>query len=297
MSATSLEERKVKVTVQVSRPDADGEVVPEIYTFLQHRMRISVRQGGAQFGNARVEIFGAPLDTMNTIARLWLDPLTPLNNDTLSIDVWDGLDYVPFFSGVITWSGVNGMSMPAVSLLLEANSGFALMNAAASPYSNAGPVTLKDAVTAIAAQGNFEVDYGDDAINPQLIDVRVTGSPMEQIHALMNQFPALTWSNGLSRLLIRSVGAPFNAEPITVSIQTGLMQLPTYSSSGLQFDTLFNPRLMPGRACQFETAFDFVNETLWVASVLIHNLDPNMPGGQWTTSCAANAYGPIGNNQ
>lgn len=290
-------ERKARVTVTVTRANASGEQTPETYTFLQHRMRIGVRQGGNQFGNAKIEIFGVPLDTMNNIARLWLESLTPQNTDTVAIDVWDGHDYVPFFSGVISWSAVNGAGMPAVSLIIEANAAMALMNDPASPYANAGPVSLQAALTTIAAAQNFSLDYSTTAPQYQLTDVRVTGSPMEQIAGLMRHFDDLTWFVNLQRLIVRSANAPFAADAINIAPDNGLMRLPVYSSSGLQFDTLFNPQLRPGIACNVQTAFDFVNRTLWVAAVLSHTIEPNVPGGQWTTSCAANSFGPNGNNQ
>lgn len=259
-------------------------------------MRINVRQGGNQFGNAKIEIFGVPPDSMNLIARLWLQSMTPQNTDTVAIDVWDGFDYVPFFQGVIAWSAVNGAGMPAVSLIIEANAAMALMNATASPYANAGPVSLQSVLTTLAALQDFSVDYSNTAPQYQCTDIRLTGSPMEQIAGLMSHFPDLTWFVNLQRLVVRQAGAPYSADAISIAADNGLMRLPVYSQSGLQFDTLFNPQLRPGVACNVTTVFDFVNRTTWVAAVLSHMIEPNVPGGQWTTSCAANAFGPRGNN-
>lgn len=296
MSFNTFVERKARVTVTVTRTDASGAQTPETYTFVQHRMRINVRQGGNQFGNAKIEIFGVPPDTMNNVARLWLQSMTPQNTDTVAIDVWDGFDYVPFFQGVIAWSAVNGAGMPAVSLIIEANAAMALMNATASPYANAGPVSLQSVLTTLAALQDFSVDYSNTAPQYQCTDIRLTGSPMEQIAGLMSHFPDLTWFVNLQRLVVRQAGAPFSADAISIAANNGLMRLPVYSQSGLQFDTLFNPQLRPGVACNVTTVFDFVNRTTWVAAVLSHMIEPNVPGGQWTTSCAANAFGPRGNN-
>ena len=297
MTFNPYTERKARVTVNVTRADASGNQTEQTYTFIQHRMRINVRQGGKQFGNAHIEIFGVPLATMNNIARLWLESLTPQNTDTVEIDIWQNNQYVPFFQGVITWSAVNGAGMPAVSLVIEANASFALMNATASPYANAGPVALSDALTAIAAPQGFSLDYSESAPQYQLTDVRVTGSPMEQIAALMNHFGNLTWFVNLQRIVVRTAGAPFSADSIRIAADNGMQRLPIYSSSGLQLDTLFNPQLRPGVACDIETSLDFVNRTVWVAAVLAHQLEPNLPGGQWTTSLACNSYGSKGNNQ
>lgn len=296
MSFNTFIERKARVTVTVTRTDASGAQTPETYTFVQHRMRINVRQGGNQFGNAKIEIFGVPPDTMNNVARLWLQSMTPQNTDTVAIDVWDGFDYVPFFQGVIAWSAVNGAGMPAVSLIIEANAAMALMNATASPYANAGPVSLQSVLTTLAALQDFSVDYSNTAPQYQCTDIRLTGSPMEQIAGLMSHFPDLTWFVNLQRLVVRQAGAPYSADAISIAANNGLMRLPVYSQSGLQFDTLFNPQLRPGVACNVTTVFDFVNRTTWVAAVLSHMIEPNVPGGQWTTSCAANAFGPRGNN-
>ena len=296
MTFNTFTERKARVTVTVTRADSSGAQTPQTYTFVQHRMRINVRQGGNQFGNARVEIYGVPPDTMNNIARLWLEVLTPQNSDTVAIDIWNGQDYVPFFSGVVSWSSVNGGGMPAVSLVIEANAAMALMNATASPYSNAGPVALQDALTAIASPQGFSLDYSKTAPQHQLTDVRVTGSPMEQIAALMNHYTDLTWFVNLQRLVVRAASAPFTDVPVRIAADNGMNRLPVYSSSGVQLDTLFNPLLRPGVACDIETQqFDFVNRTIWVAAVLSHQIEPNLPGGRWTTSLACNAFGTKGN--
>jgi len=297
MTVNPLQARRARVTVTVTRPDATGEQVEQTYTFTEHRMRITVRQGGNQFGNVKVELFGTPLATMNQIARLWLESLTPQNTDKLSVDVWDGEDFVPFFQGVVTWSAVDASGMPQVKLVIEANAAMALMNMSASPYSNAGPVKLEDALTAIAGLGGFQLDYSDAAPRYMLTDVRVTGAPLEQISKLMSQFKDLTWFINLQRLIVRKVNSPFSADAIRVAADTGLQGFPVYSTSGLQLVTVFNPRLRPGVALDVQTPFDFVNRTQWVTAVLQHQLDVNVPGGRWDSAVASNSYGRKGNTQ
>jgi hypothetical protein len=297
MSVNPLQERRARVTVTVTRPDAQGAQVEQQYSFEEHRMRIAVRQGGNQFGNAKVDIYGVPLDAMNQIARLWLESLTPQNTDRLAIDVWDGEDFIPFFQGVITWSAVDASGMPNVKLTVEANAAMALMNMVASPYANAGPVKLEDALASIAALGGFALDYSDTAPRYMLTDVRVVGTPMEQIGKLMSHFKDLAWFVNLQRLVVRKVNAPFSADAVRIAADTGLQGFPVYSTSGLQLQTIFNPRLRPGLALDVVTPFDFVTRTLWVTAVLQHQLDVNTPGGHWTSAIAANAYGKKGNTQ
>lgn len=290
--------RRARVTVNVTRPNSAGEQEEQSYSFMNHRMKIMVRQGGKQFGNAKVEVFGVPLATMNQIARLWLETLTPQNTDTLAIDVWDGEGFVPFFQGVITWSAVDASAMPQVKLVIEANAAMALMNAAPSPYANAGPVQLSDVLTALIAPAGFTLNYAEGAPDYQLVDTRVQGAPMEQVSQLMNGFPALTWFINLQQLIVRQANAPFTSDSIKISAETGLQGFPVYSTSGLQFSTIFNPRLRPGVALDVSVKdFEFVNRTLWVCAVLAHSLDVNFPNGHWTTAVASNSYGQKGNNE
>jgi hypothetical protein len=288
--------RIAQVIVSVSRPDANGNAQQQTYNFQQHRMRIQVRQGGKQFGNAKVELYGVPLATMNQIARLWGEALTPQGTDTIQINVWNGSTFIPFFQGVIAWSAVDPSRMPQVALVIEANAGMALTLNPASPYSTPGGVTLQSALEAIAQPAGFQVDYAKTAPTYQLAATRVTGAPLEQIGALMAHYPNLTWNTSLQRLQIRTALAPIDSNQVDISADTGLQGYPVYSTSGLQLATIFNPLITPGAALNITTEFDFVNRTLWVASVLAHTLEPNMPGGQWTTQLAANSYGAKGNN-
>lgn len=299
MSYNPFVERRARVTVNVTRADNAGKQVEHSYSFEQHRMRIGVRQGGKQYGNAHVEIFGVPLSSMNTIARLWMESLTPQNTDTMSIAVWDGKDFVPLFQGVITWSAVDASGMPQVKLVIEANASMVLMNTTASPYaSGTGPVALPDALTNILKPQGFSLDYSESATRYQLTDVHVTGSPLEQVSTLMRHYDDLSWFCNLQRLIVRRANAPYNEDAIRIASDTGLQGFPVYSSSGLQFSTVFNARLRPGAPLDVQVKdFDFINRTKWVAAVIAHQIDVNYPGGQWTTALAANSFGAKGNGQ
>lgn len=288
-----LQERRARVTVNVVRPSAQGERALT-YAFEDHRMSIQVGQGGNQFGNAKVAIYGAPLDAMNKIARLWLEVLSPSNTDTLTIDVWDGSNFVPFFAGVITWSAINAGAAPQVALEIEANSAMVAMNTVAAPYAQDAPVALQDALQQILEPTGLVVEFADSVPVLDIQRAHLTGTPMDQAAALMNYFPELTWYINLQRFLVRPVNGPLGGDAIPINKTNGMMGYPTYSTSGVQLVTIFNPRIRPGLALDIQTMFDFVNRTKWVAAVLQHNIEPNTPGGQWTTAIAAQSYGSKG---
>lgn len=291
----TLVPRRARVTVDVVRPNQDGKGDSALsYEFEQHRMSIQVGQGGNQFGNAKVQIFGVPMDDMNQIARLWLETLTPSATDKLRIDVWDGSNFVPFFSGVITWSAVNASGAPNVVLEIEANDSAIGMVQPATPYAQEGPVLMKDALEAVLGPVGLVVELAESVPVYQLTKVRLNGTPIDQASQLMSAFPDLTWYINLQRFLVRPANGPLGGDPLPVNKTTGLIGYPVYSTSGITLATLFDPRVRPGLALDIQTAFDFVNRTKWVAAVLQHNLQPNMPGGQWMTQIAAQSYGTKG---
>lgn len=288
-----LVERRARVTVKVTRTEGE-DTVESTYAFEQHRMSIQVSQGGGLFGNAKVQVFGVNLDAMNKIARLWLEVLSPSNTDTLSIDVWDGSAFVPFFQGVITWSAINASGAPNVALEIEANDSMVGMNTIAPPYAQDTPIALKDALTAILAPTGLVVEFAESVPELQFQKAHLVGTPMEQANTLMNYFPELTHYTNLQRFIVRPVNAPLGGDPIPVNKTTGMIGYPTYSTSGITLATLFNPRIRLGLALDIQTIFDFVNRTKWIAAVLQHNIQPNWPGGQWVTQIAAQSYGSKG---
>lgn len=292
-----LVERRAKVTVKVTRPSETegGEEQTLTYAFEQHRMSIRVSQGGAQFGNAKVSIFGVNMDAMNKIARLWLEVLSPSNTDTLTIDVWDGSNFVPFFAGVITWSAINASAPPAVALEIEANSAMIAMNTVAPPYAQGEPVFLRDALAEVLASTDLVTEFADSVPEYQIQRVHLVGTPMEQAITLLNAFPELTWYINLQRFLVRPVNGPLGGDPVKIDRYSGMVGYPTYSTSGVTLATLFDARIRPGLALDIQTeSFDFINRTKWVAAVLQHDLQPNTPGGQWVTQIAAQSYGSKG---
>lgn len=299
MPLNTFVERIAQVTVTINRPSPQGGTTQQTFNFVNNRMKIRIRDGGAQMGNCRLEIYGVPLASMNQIARLYLMPLTPINTDTVSIAVWDGYNFVPLFQGVISWSAISAAAMPHVALVIESNTSFAMMNAAASPYANGTPVTLQNVLKAIVTPAGYTLDYSAEAPTYMIQRVRLTGSPSDQIQALLRHFPDLTYNVHLQRVIVRSANAPYSssANAVTISAATGMQTAPEYSTSGVTFSTLFNPQITPGTALAFNTQFAYLNQTQWVVSVLQHDLEPNVFNGKWTSSIAANAWGKTGNTQ
>jgi hypothetical protein len=299
MTLNTFVPRIAQVTVTINRPDAQGNVTPQTFNYQANRMKIRIRDGGAQFGNCHLELYGVPLAEMNQIARLYLMPLTPQNTDTVSIGVWDGYNFVPLFQGVVSWSAIDAGSLPGAALIIESNSSFGAMNTPAAPYTNNGAITLQNILQVLAGNAGYTVDYSAQAPQYTIQRVRLTGSAMDQIRSIMSHFPDMTFNVHLQRLIVRSANQPFDStqNAIQISAATGMSNAPVYSTNGVSFTTLFNPQITPGSALAFTTQFSYLNQTQWVASVLQHDLEPNVFQGKWISSVAACAFGKTGNTQ
>lgn len=283
--------RRARVVVTVTRPDSTGAPQEYRYQFSDHRMKIVIQQGGGVYGGAQVMIWGVPLASMNRIARLWAEPLTPQVTDRVEIGVWDGQDFVPIFDGLMMWSTIDASAMPDVKLVIEANSATQLAAVPVTPYSNPGPIALRDVLTSVAALGGMPLDYSDAIGEILMTDVRARGTPLDQVTSIMSGYKSLVWYVNLQRLVVLANDAPIGADSIRVAPDTGLIGWPAYSSSALQVSMLLNPKVRPGVTLEVISDFAFVTRTRWLAQVIRHEIDVNLPGGRWATSVACARFG------
>ncbi|MFT0172407.1 hypothetical protein ACLKMY_25950 [Paraburkholderia mimosarum] len=291
MAFNPLQTRAARVTVSVTRPSGvtlSGEQT-DTYVFEQHRMSIRVVQGGGRFGDAEVNIQGVPLAVMNNVARLPLVPMTIYPNDTLSIDVWDGSQFVPFFSGVIDWAESDGTQMPKTALTIHANACLAGAQTVGAPYSYQGTLDLKSILTGILKGSPFALDWAPSMPQLTVTNPRYSGSVGDQVDMCLRAFPQVTHDYNLQRLRVFPANGSFADDPILVSPATGMQRSPKYGTHATTFTTLFDPSFTPGRAIKLDSAFTTTGgaNSIWVARVLNHLIEPNTLNGQWITQCAA----------
>lgn len=67
-----------------------------------------------------------------------------------------------------------------------------------------------------------------------------------------------------------------------ISPKTGMIGYPAYSEMGISVVTIFNPFLKLGETVKVESSLKFANGK-WIMFNLQHNLESEVPGGQWFT--------------
>lgn len=258
-----------------------------VYTWTQNRMIIRVSIGGKQFNTAELMVFGLPLATLNALSRLWLTPMNVRPQDTLKIETWDGSQYVPLFFGSITWAAPRGNSMPQVPIVISSTASMALAQSAAQPYSASGTLVLTDVLTNILGASGYTLNAAQSLPAYTITNPRATGSLQDQVKSILDGYPNIAWYFNLQQLILRPVGASIYADPIAIGPTTGMKGSPEYSTSGVQVDTIYEPRLIPGQSIKLDTVFTYAATANWSIAAVEHNLEPNVPNGRWDTRLVA----------
>ncbi|WP_028211616.1 hypothetical protein [Paraburkholderia mimosarum] len=281
MTVNTLQARKLRVTVTIGADSNAADATTYVWT--ENRMRVNVSAGGGRFNAARIEIYGIGIDAINAISRQWLTPLMIRPQDTVRVDVWTGAQFVPFFFGTITWAAPKGSSMPAVPLVMEASAASSLAQSAPAPYSASGTVKLTDALAAILGTSGYTLIAAANLPQYTLTNPRASGSTLDQVEALLAGFPDIAHDYNLLQLRLRPVGAPLFGDVVTVGPAAGMQGSPDYSTSGVEFNTLFDPRITLGTPLQLETVFAYAQSAQWTVAVLEHVLEANVFNGEWLT--------------
>jgi len=109
---------------------------------------------------------------------------------------------------------------------------------------------LKDIQGAMKLPGDFK-DIKKETFNQGL---SISGSPKEVLDKLTEK-QQLEWTIQNGVLQIKKKGGAITNEAVTVSPETGLLDIPSKTNEGIEFQTLLNPLLFPGRPVLIESRF------------------------------------------
>jgi hypothetical protein len=111
---------------------------------------------------------------------------------------------------------------------------------------------------------------------------------MEQARSLMQAYKFWMYldSTKPNTLAISPYGQARNTEVPLISPQTGLEGYPIFNSTGVNFETLFNPAIVFGGEIQMVSAIPKANGT-WIVVSMSHQLSSQTPGGSWKTTINA----------
>jgi len=268
------------------------------------RVQVNIQNaGGPSMGQATVRVHGLTASMMNELAQVMRLASGRVVNrwNQITVTAGDfGTELTQVFQGQITLAPIQMSGAPDAVLELAAHAGAFEQVQMIAPTSYPGSVDAAQILASLAAQANPAYAFENNGASQILESPYFSGSLREQMYACVQQadFEWNSLDNGVLAIWpkggSRTGGAPVTpgVETIVVtaprsipiiSAATGMRGYPTNWNLGVAVTTLFNPQLRIGKLCQVQSSLPFANGT-FVMFDIAHELESEMPEGQWSTS-------------
>lgn len=249
--------------------------------------------GGAMMGTLRGQIYGMTASDMNTLTSTLWDNLVVSQSgssfafNAIQVFAIDGAQETLVYNGdVLNCWGVY-TSMPNAYLYLEAQVGYSALVQPMAPLSIANNTDVATVMKQLATAMGFQ--FENNGVNIPIAKGSYWGNTlMEQARSLMRAYRFWMYldSTHPNTLAIAPYGTARNVAVPLISPETGLDGYPVFNSTGVNFETLFNPAITFGGSVQMVSEIPKANGT-WVVVSMSHQLSSQTPGGPWRTTVNA----------
>ena len=252
--------------------------------------------GGAMMGTLKAQIFGVTAADMNTLTSLIWDNFVVTSSgsefapNAVQVFAVDGAQETLVYNGDILNCWGDYTSMPETFLYIQAQIGYLALVQPVAPLSIAANTDVATVMGQIAkAMGyNFE----NNGVNIAVSKGSYWGNTlMEQARSLMQAYKFWMYldSTHPNTLAIAPYGTARKTAAPLISPRTGLQGYPVFNSTGVNFETLFNPALTFGGPIQMDSSIPKAKGT-WIVVSMSHQLSSQTPNGPWKT--CVNAVSP-----
>lgn len=257
------------------------------------RASVSIdKAGGAQMGTLRAQIWGVSQSHINSCVTYPFQPSKLASGNAVfnNVQVFaiDGNQETLVFTGNIVIAWGNYQNMPDVFLEIQAQSTYAAQMSSALPRSYKGQIDVATSMEQIANQ--MGLTFENNGVTAQLSNQYLPSTALEQAKTLANAAGCWLYiDNGI--LAITPAFTPRNTNSVPlISPQSGLKGYPTFNSTGVHFDALFNPAVVFGGGIQLQTSIPQAAGT-WIATSVAYKLESQKYNGAWFMTIRANASG------
>lgn len=297
----TLPQRRIEISIQLAnnaqtnQPNTFSESGTNAVKITDKRMSVRIQNSGSPGGStAQVQIWGLTPSLMNQLSTLGLI-YNLIARNTLTISVGDSQGAMStVFTGTITAGYSNYDAAPDVPFHFECNSGLADATANTTPTSFTGPTDVATIMAGFARQMNL--GFENNGVNVKLINPYFAGNIDTQMKNCARQANINAERVNGNVLAIWPKGGNRNTTVIPlIDAPSGMIQYPVYTANGMIVKTLFNPKISFGGlvrvvsvlfAAAGESKAATASQVLpsdgnWACYKLDHNLDAQMPRGQW----------------
>lgn len=243
--------------------------------------------GGVQQGNARIAIWGLPLDVMNQLSAVGPKFLQTMKN-FVTIKAGDdvsGMQVV--YQGGIYTAMVDATAMPQVAFLIEAKQGYAGQIDPATPLSIRGSADVAGMMSQIA--GQLGMSFENNGVTAKLANPYYAGSLVQQATAIARD-AGIVWVMERNVLAINNPGEKREGETVLISPQTGLIGYPLFNQQQIILKSVFNPAVKFQGEIEVRSDIEPANGK-WIVNALNYELEAEMPQGKWHMDIVGNIAG------
>lgn len=240
------------------------------------------KAGGASMSTLELRVWGMPLDAMQKLTVLNKLAYEQERSNSVTVTAGDdesGMGIV--FTGTIKEAWADASNPPEVAFIVSAFSGGLDAVRPVAPTSYNGPVAVDVIMSSIAAQMVPPRTLENSGVQTVLESPYLPGTLRDQALAvaraarcnmLIDEQVLAIWPLGETR------------EGLTLSLSpsTGLVGYPQFTQNGIALTTLFTPSLTFGQRIEVSCPLAAANGS-WTVAAVQHNLDAELPGGQWFT--------------
>jgi hypothetical protein len=185
------------------------------------------------------------------------------------------------FSGGVLEAWADGRQPPDMMFHVSAASGLIDMAQTIPPTSYKGGVDAALVLSGLAQQIGYS--FENSGVTATLVNPYKPGSPKSQIESICRDIGCQFAVDEANMVLaVWPAGQSRDGQVVLLSPDSGLVGYPSFTQSGVQLTTAYNPSLEFGRKVRVESQFEPANGQ-WMVAALAHRLDSNVPGGQWFT--------------
>lgn len=248
---------------------------------------VSVEKVGLPDKNkAKCTIYGLSMQTIEQLTSLCFLPLTYKKN-RIVIRAGDEGNLSQLYIGDITVSHGVGQGAPDFALEIEAQTGFVAAMTAQDPETVDGKTQTGGIVDKIMTPFGFtrESQGGEDV---QIQNAVLQGDPLHKAWQAASQSGRELVVDDDKMLLLPETGVRQGAA-VELSVETGLVGYPNFTSEGITCRSFFNPNIQYGGELHLTSALPKASGT-WRITKVTHNLSAyKAGGGPWFTEIEAMA--------
>lgn len=249
------------------------------------RASATITQGGsAQFGMADIAIYGLTLSEMNQLSTLGVQ-IPMVRRNVVSIEAGDetnGMSVV--FQGTITNGWCDFASMPNNSFRITADPAVYIRVQPIPPTTINGQADVATILAGLAQQANMSFNNG--GVQERLYYPYFPGTVLEQIERCARA-AGINYTIDHNTLSIWPRGTQRGQLVPVISPDTGMIGYPTFTSLGVGIAVVFNPTLVFGQNVSVQGSALSAANKVWSIYKISHDLDSQMPNGQWRTRIEA----------